>query len=252
MYALLGENGAGKSTTVEILEGHRTRTSGDVSVLGTDPGKATRDFRNRIGIVLQTSGVEHELSVREALTIYGSSYARTAPGGRGGRARRPRCPDRPAGGHAVGRPATAARPGPRDRRPAGTAVPRRADHRLRPGGSPAGVGAHPCAVLRWHHGAADDPLPRRGRAPRRPRRRPGGRSAGRRGHARAAGRCRHHGRPLRPAGRHERRRPRRCRADRRGGRTATGSSSRRRRRRRPSTPSRGGRCSGVSSSPGSW
>ncbi len=75
VYALLGENGAGKSTTVEILEGHRARTSGDVTVLGTDPGKATREFRNRIGIVLQTSGVEHELTAREAITIYGSSYA---------------------------------------------------------------------------------------------------------------------------------------------------------------------------------
>ena len=65
VYALLGENGAGKSTTVEVLEGHRKRTSGEVAVLGTDPGRATRDFHDRIGIVLQTSGVEHELTVRE-------------------------------------------------------------------------------------------------------------------------------------------------------------------------------------------
>ena len=79
VYALLGENGAGKSTTVEILEGHRKRTSGDVTVLGADPGKATRDFHDRIGIVLQTSGVEHELTVREALTIYGASYRERRP-----------------------------------------------------------------------------------------------------------------------------------------------------------------------------
>ena len=79
VYALLGENGAGKSTTVEIMEGYRSRTSGDVTVLGVDPRKATRQFRNRIGIVLQTSGVEHELSVREAVTIYGSSYAERRP-----------------------------------------------------------------------------------------------------------------------------------------------------------------------------
>ncbi|MET0145454.1 MAG: ABC transporter ATP-binding protein [Ilumatobacteraceae bacterium] len=74
VYALLGHNGAGKSTTVEILEGHRTRTSGVVTVLGHDPGRAGREFRDRIGIVLQTSGVEHELSVAEAVGIYGSSY----------------------------------------------------------------------------------------------------------------------------------------------------------------------------------
>jgi len=79
VYALLGENGAGKSTTVEILEGHRKRTSGDVTVLGTDPGHARRDFHDRIGIVLQTSGVEHELAVREALTIYGASYRQRRP-----------------------------------------------------------------------------------------------------------------------------------------------------------------------------
>jgi ABC-2 type transport system ATP-binding protein len=75
VYALLGENGAGKSTTVEILEGHRPRTSGRVAVLGTDPGRAGRDFRDRIGIVLQSSGVEHELTVREAVSIYGSCYS---------------------------------------------------------------------------------------------------------------------------------------------------------------------------------
>src|SRR3954452_2976845 len=76
VYALLGENGAGKSTTVEILEGHRPRTSGTVEVLGQDPGRAGRDFRDRIGIVLQSSGVEHELTVREAVAIYGSCYSR--------------------------------------------------------------------------------------------------------------------------------------------------------------------------------
>ncbi len=74
VYALLGHNGAGKSTTVEILEGHRPRTSGDVTVLGHDPGRPGREFRDRIGIVLQSSGVEDELSVAEAVTIYGSCY----------------------------------------------------------------------------------------------------------------------------------------------------------------------------------
>jgi ABC-2 type transport system ATP-binding protein len=74
VYALLGHNGAGKSTTVEILEGHRQRTAGDVTVLGHDPGRAGRELRDRIGIVLQTSGVEHELTVTEAVDMYGSCY----------------------------------------------------------------------------------------------------------------------------------------------------------------------------------
>ena len=76
VYALLGHNGAGKSTIVEILEGHRTRDAGEVSVLGIDPAKAGRAFRDRIGIVLQTSGVETELTVREAVRLYGAAYRR--------------------------------------------------------------------------------------------------------------------------------------------------------------------------------
>ncbi len=74
VYALLGENGAGKSTAVEILEGHRSATSGAVEVLGADPGRAGRDFRDRIGIVLQSSGVEAEFTVREVIELYGGCY----------------------------------------------------------------------------------------------------------------------------------------------------------------------------------
>ena len=79
VYGLLGHNGAGKSTTVEILEGHRVRTRGEVAVLGLDPAKGGRDFRDRIGIVLQASGVEPELTVREAIELYGSAYRRRRP-----------------------------------------------------------------------------------------------------------------------------------------------------------------------------
>jgi ABC-2 type transport system ATP-binding protein len=74
VYALLGHNGAGKSTAVEILEGHREATSGSVSVLGFDPAKAQREYRDRIGVVLQTSGVENEFTVREVVDLYASAY----------------------------------------------------------------------------------------------------------------------------------------------------------------------------------
>jgi len=79
VYALLGENGAGKSTAVEILEGHRTATSGTVEVLGADPAHAGRDFRDRIGIVLQSSGVEAEFTVREVIELYGDCYRNPRP-----------------------------------------------------------------------------------------------------------------------------------------------------------------------------
>ena len=74
VFALLGPNGAGKTTIVEILEGHRRRTSGEVSVLGYDPAHAMRDFRERIGIVLQSSGINLELTVRENLELFGAMY----------------------------------------------------------------------------------------------------------------------------------------------------------------------------------
>jgi ABC-2 type transport system ATP-binding protein len=74
VYALLGENGAGKSTSVEILEGHRQPSAGTVEVLNSDPWQAGREFRDRIGIVLQSSGVESEFSVREVIELYGSCY----------------------------------------------------------------------------------------------------------------------------------------------------------------------------------
>lgn len=74
VYGLLGHNGAGKTTTVEILEGHRRATAGRASVLGLDPATAGRELRDRIGIVLQSSSVEPQLTVREALHFYGSCY----------------------------------------------------------------------------------------------------------------------------------------------------------------------------------
>ena len=74
IFTFLGPNGAGKTTTVEILEGHRRRTSGDVRVLGEDPEHADRDWRARVGVVLQQSRVEQQLTVRECLELYAGYY----------------------------------------------------------------------------------------------------------------------------------------------------------------------------------
>ena len=76
VFALLGPNGAGKTTIVEILEGHRQATDGNVRVLGHDPARAELAYKDRIGIVLQETSVERELTVREALDIYGSAYSK--------------------------------------------------------------------------------------------------------------------------------------------------------------------------------
>jgi ABC-2 type transport system ATP-binding protein len=73
-FALLGPNGAGKTTTVEMLEGYRRRSGGEVEVLGMDPQDGSRELRERIGIVLQSSGIHRELTVHEVLTLYGGYY----------------------------------------------------------------------------------------------------------------------------------------------------------------------------------
>jgi ABC-2 type transport system ATP-binding protein len=79
VFSLLGPNGAGKTTTVEILEGYRTRDGGQVSVLGADPLRASRDWRGRIGVVLQSSAMYETLTVRESLAAFAGYYERPRP-----------------------------------------------------------------------------------------------------------------------------------------------------------------------------
>jgi ABC-2 type transport system ATP-binding protein len=78
IFSLLGPNGAGKTTTVEILEGFRTRDAGTVSVLGFDPqsrGHQSREWRNRIGIVLQSSADAGDLTVLETIDHFSGYYS---------------------------------------------------------------------------------------------------------------------------------------------------------------------------------
>jgi ABC-2 type transport system ATP-binding protein len=79
VFAFLGPNGAGKTTTVEILEGYRKRNGGEVSVLGEDPQRARRQWRERIGIVLQSCRLDPYLTVRESLALYAGYYASSRP-----------------------------------------------------------------------------------------------------------------------------------------------------------------------------
>lgn len=74
VLALLGPNGAGKTTTVEILEGYRERDGGSVEVLGQDPADPGPDWRARIGIVLQTSNEQAELTVEEMVRHFARYY----------------------------------------------------------------------------------------------------------------------------------------------------------------------------------
>src|SRR6187399_1346654 len=79
IFGLLGPNGAGKTTTVEILEGYRERDGGAVTVLGEDPSRAGLDWRQRIGVVLQSSSFYDSLTVAENLELFGGYYTRPRP-----------------------------------------------------------------------------------------------------------------------------------------------------------------------------
>lgn len=79
VFGFLGPNGAGKTTTIEILEGYRERSSGEVSVLGADPGRPTRAWRERIGLVLQQCELNPLLTVGETLSLFSSFYRSPRP-----------------------------------------------------------------------------------------------------------------------------------------------------------------------------
>jgi ABC-2 type transport system ATP-binding protein len=75
VFGLLGPNGAGKTTTVEILEGYRERSGGAVEVLGADPHRPPRGWRDRVGVVLQSSSLYPNLTVAESLRVFAGYYA---------------------------------------------------------------------------------------------------------------------------------------------------------------------------------
>jgi ABC-2 type transport system ATP-binding protein len=79
IFAILGPNGAGKTTTIEILEGFQRRTGGAVAVLDEDPEHAGGRWRSRIGVVLQESQPEAELTVAECVSLYAGYYPHPRP-----------------------------------------------------------------------------------------------------------------------------------------------------------------------------
>src|SRR5450631_4293748 len=79
VFALLGPNGAGKTTIVEILEGYRHRDQGEISVLGLDPSSKRRELKKRIGIVLQSTGVDRYLTVAETISMYSGYFPHPRP-----------------------------------------------------------------------------------------------------------------------------------------------------------------------------
>lgn len=77
LFAFLGENGAGKSTTINILCTILEKTSGSVKVFGHELGKEDNEIRDRIGIVFQNSVLDSKLTVKENLYTRGAYYGLT-------------------------------------------------------------------------------------------------------------------------------------------------------------------------------
>src|SRR3954452_25224739 len=74
VLAMLGPHGAGKTTTIEILEGFRMRSAGAVRVLGVDPAAGGEAWRARLGVVLQSWRDHGKWRVRELLRHLGTYY----------------------------------------------------------------------------------------------------------------------------------------------------------------------------------
>ena len=77
--ALLGPNGAGKTTLVDCLQGFRRPDGGTVRVLDTDPWNASRAWRDRLGVVLQDTRLDADLTVTEFIDMTRGWYGDPQP-----------------------------------------------------------------------------------------------------------------------------------------------------------------------------
>ncbi|WP_405912739.1 ABC transporter ATP-binding protein [Streptomyces sp. NBC_00963] len=81
LFALLGTNGAGKTSTVELLEGLAPPSGGRVRVLGHDPYRERAAIRPRTGAMLQEGGFSPELTVAETVRMWAGCTSRARPVG---------------------------------------------------------------------------------------------------------------------------------------------------------------------------
>lgn len=79
IVALLGTNGAGKTSTLEVIEGLAPATGGEVKVLGLDPRKDRAEVRRHTGVLLQESGFPGDLTVAETLAMWSATVTGARP-----------------------------------------------------------------------------------------------------------------------------------------------------------------------------
>src|SRR5437588_6661735 len=78
-FGLLGPNGAGKTTTLEMIEGLRRPDAGDALVLGRSVQRQPRAIKERIGVQLQTTALPTNMTVAEAIDLFGAFYLHRRP-----------------------------------------------------------------------------------------------------------------------------------------------------------------------------
>lgn len=79
IFGLLGKNGAGKTSIIEMIEGIRRPDSGTITVQGLDPFRDARRVRHLIGAQLQTIAIPDRLRVAEAIKLFAAFYERSIP-----------------------------------------------------------------------------------------------------------------------------------------------------------------------------
>ena len=78
VFALLGHNGAGKSTTIDLILGLKTPDGGSAKILGMDATKHRKQVFERVGVQLQNTRYQNSITVEEACIEYASLYAAPA------------------------------------------------------------------------------------------------------------------------------------------------------------------------------
>ena len=79
ILCVLGRNGAGKTSTIEAIEGYRKIAKGTVRVLGMDPVREHRELVKKIGVMLQVGGIYPRMNPRQALDLYAGFYDNPVP-----------------------------------------------------------------------------------------------------------------------------------------------------------------------------
>lgn len=79
LFGLLGTNGAGKTSSLEVIQGLSRPSDGTVSIMGLDPVRDRRDVRPNLGVMLQKGGLPSDLTARESLEMWAGTCSDPLP-----------------------------------------------------------------------------------------------------------------------------------------------------------------------------